>query len=221
MVDTWRRKGAFAAGAAAAWLGVLGLALASGAGQDDKAPRPRPGLTAKETNEAVRLAKGAMVELRKKTEGALQPGADTREYIVGVELLAAPGSSAAAEKRAADAKDGEPAPPAAGEPGKADEKEKAPKPGPLALVTSYRYFDDITVFSTIDLGTGRVVKVEAAQHLRTPLSDSEFEDACALALSAANRSSSSTSGSANKSPFARSSASSRRRTTRAFTGWCT
>ena len=53
--------------------------------------------------------------------------------------------------------------------------------GPLAIVTSYRYFDDITVFSTVDLGAGRIVKVEAAQHLRTALSDEEFEEAKALA----------------------------------------
>ena len=49
------------------------------------------------------------------------------------------------------------------------------------MVTSYRYFDDITVFSIIDLGTGRVVDVQAAQHLRTPLSDDEFDEAQTLA----------------------------------------
>ena len=54
-------------------------------------------------------------------------------------------------------------------------------PGPRAIVTSYRYFDDITVFSTVDLNTGRVVHVEAAQHLRTPLSQSEFEEAQEMA----------------------------------------
>ena len=51
----------------------------------------------------------------------------------------------------------------------------------MAIVTSYRYFDDITVFSTVDLKTNRVVKVEAAQHLRTPLSQTEFEAAQAMA----------------------------------------
>ncbi len=39
----------------------------------------------------------------------------------------------------------------------------------------------MTVFATVDLGTGRVVNVEAAQHLRTPLSDEEYEEAKALA----------------------------------------
>ncbi len=53
--------------------------------------------------------------------------------------------------------------------------------GPRALVTSYRYFDDITVFSTIDLATGKVVDVQAAQHIRTPLSEAEFVEAQALA----------------------------------------
>ena len=48
-------------------------------------------------------------------------------------------------------------------------------------MTSYRYFDDITVFSTVDLETNRVVKVEAAQHLRTPLSQSEFDEAKEMA----------------------------------------
>jgi len=37
------------------------------------------------------------------------------------------------------------------------------------------------VFATVDLGTGRVVNLEAAQHLRTPLSDEEYEEAKALA----------------------------------------
>ena len=48
-------------------------------------------------------------------------------------------------------------------------------------MTSYRYFDDITVFSTVDLATNRVVKVEAAQHLRTPLSQTEFDEAKEMA----------------------------------------
>jgi hypothetical protein len=49
------------------------------------------------------------------------------------------------------------------------------------VVTSYRYFDDITVFSVIDLGTGRVVDVQAVRHLHTPLSDDEFDEAQSLA----------------------------------------
>ncbi len=52
---------------------------------------------------------------------------------------------------------------------------------PRAVVTSYRYFDDITFYSTVDLTTGRVVDVQAAQHIPTPLSDSEFEEAVAVA----------------------------------------
>jgi hypothetical protein len=158
--------------------GLLALALAASSAAQGQPPKPRPGLTAEQTKAAVNLAKSAMRELRTKTEGASNPGADVREYVVAVELLSPK----------------EPAPRAAGdEPDKsksADESTDQPKekrgerakpPGPLAVVTSYRYFDDITVFSTIDLGTGRVVNVEAAQHLRTPLSDAEFAEAAAQA----------------------------------------
>ena len=62
------------------------------------------------------------------------------------------------------------------EKGKDDEKAKSARtvPGPLAVVTWYRYFDDITVFSTVDLGKAKVVAVEAVQHLRTPLSNSRI-----------------------------------------------
>ena len=48
-------------------------------------------------------------------------------------------------------------------------------------MTSYRYFDDITVFSTVDLNTGKIVDVQAAQHVPTPLSDGEFDEAVGLA----------------------------------------
>src|ERR1700733_15121835 len=66
---------------------------------------------------------------------------------------------------------------------KEDEKAKAKAvvPGTLAVVTWYRYFDDITVFSTVDLGKAKVVAGEAVQHLRTPLSSGEFEEAQELA----------------------------------------
>ena len=182
-MGTIRLLAAFAASA-----GVVGLAL----GSDPKAQgptRPRPGLTAQQTKEAVSLSKGAMTELRKKTEGASNPGADLREYVVGVELLSsrdddappgkdsetAAGDESAKSKPEADKKETEK--PKDGEKGKG----KGRAPGPLAVVTWYRYFDDITVFSTVDLGTGKVVDVEAAQHLRTPLSNSEFEEAQELA----------------------------------------
>jgi len=131
--------------------------------------RPRPGLTAQQTKEAAELAKGAMRELRKKTEGAQNPDADRREYIIGVELVV--------DKDTAARKEGEPTKSKPAE----KEAEPAQEPGPRALVTSYRYFDDITVFSTVDLATGKVVDVQAAQHMRTPLSDAEFDEAQALA----------------------------------------
>jgi hypothetical protein len=164
-------------GAAASFAGLIGLAFATGASSQPPPPKPRPGLTAAQTKEAVGLAQGAMRELRKKTQGASAPGADVREYIVGVELFApketpSADGDAPAKSRPEDEANPEP---------KEKPKDKAKVPGPLAVVTSYRYFDDITVFSTVDLGTGRVVKVEAAQHLRTPLSDVEFEDAVELA----------------------------------------
>jgi hypothetical protein len=66
--------------------GIVVAALASGP-KAQGPPRPRPGLTAKQTKDAVSLTKGAMTELRKKTEGANEPTADRREYVVGVELL--------------------------------------------------------------------------------------------------------------------------------------
>ena len=160
-------------GTAAVSVGFIGLALASAAGPAEPPARPRPGLTAQQTKEAVKLAKGAMQELRKKTEGASTPGADLREYIVGVELLAPKETAApvcqggrSCRRRRTIEDEAE---------GKRQRRKKKKGPGPLAVVTSYRYFDDITVFSTIDLGTGRLVKVEAAQHLRTPLSDAEFD----------------------------------------------
>src|SRR4029077_17161033 len=52
-------------------------------------PAPRPGLTAQQTKEAIEISRGAMAELRKKTEAASSPHVDRREYVVGIELLAA------------------------------------------------------------------------------------------------------------------------------------
>ncbi len=91
-----RQRRSVSAGVAA-W-GSSGLALASGLRCDEPHPRPRPGLTAQQTKEAVKLAQGAMVELRKKTEGASAPGADLREYVVGVELLSSNESAPAPPK---------------------------------------------------------------------------------------------------------------------------
>jgi len=143
-------------------------------------PSPRPGLSLEQTKQAVEIARGAMVELRKKTEGASKPEVDRREYVVGVELMTAREPADAKPADGQQAKP-EPRPPAEQPEEKARTKGQPKVPGPLAVVTSYRYFDDITVFATIDLGTGRVVGLEAAQHLRTALSDEEYEEAKAMA----------------------------------------
>ncbi|MGO9470851.1 MAG: hypothetical protein ACLQIB_23950 [Isosphaeraceae bacterium] len=150
---------------------ALVLAAASHKSSAQGPNRPRPGLTARQTKDAVDLAKGAMRELRKKTEGASSPDADRREYIVGVELVV---DKEAAPRKQAETPQTKPADNEA-------DGARADGPGPRALVTSYRYFDDITIFSTIDLATGKVVDVQAAQHIRTPLSEPEFVEAQALA----------------------------------------
>jgi hypothetical protein len=176
---------------------LVGFAVTTGfvvaaLGSDPRAQRPsrpRPGLTAQQTKEAVSLTKGAMTELRKKTEGATDPAADRREYVVGVELLVSPADDRSPDSESStdagnEAEKTKPEPEKKeNEKGKEDEKPKAKgiAPGPLAVVTWYRYFDDITVFSTVDLSKAKVVSVEAVQHLRTPLSDSEFEEAQELA----------------------------------------
>jgi hypothetical protein len=146
-----------------AMIGLVGSIMVLRARAQEPSPSPRPGLTAQQTKQAVELAKGSMRELRKKTEGASEPAADPREYVVNVELL--------------PRKDDEP--PAAGEAPKTKTPKKAR--APRAVVTSYRYFDDITFYATVDLNTGQVVDVQAAQHIPTPLSDSEFDGAVAEA----------------------------------------
>jgi hypothetical protein len=169
------RLGTKAPGAITSALAILGLgswALAQ------STQTLRPGLTAQQTREAVELVRPTLTELRKKTEGANKPEADRREYVVSVELLASEEHNSKDKPESG----GESNPPSSVESkGKATTKQPARVSGPLAVVTSYRYFDDITVFATVDLGTRRVVDLEAAQHMRTALSDEEFEEAKALA----------------------------------------
>jgi hypothetical protein len=149
---------------------MAALAVAQPPEPGSNAQRLRPGLTAQQTKQAVELARGAMQELRKKTDGATEPEADHREYVVNVELLNVKEENPPAEGERLKEK---PAP-------KTDSSNRKPA-STRAVVTSYRYFDDLTVFSTIDLTTGRVVEVEAAQHMPTPLSDGEYEEAIDLA----------------------------------------
>jgi len=109
---------------------------------------PRRGLTALQTQQAVRIAGGSIEEARKKADEPARPDADRREYVVAVE-------------RQSD--------------------KSSPTPTDRAVVTIYRYADDTTVYSVVDLATGKAVDVRTAQHMRTPLSDGEFEAAKALA----------------------------------------
>ncbi len=162
------------AGIASATSALLAAAAGIGLAQDAAVPPPRPGLTAQQTTDAIKFARGTMVELRKKTEGAERPEADRREYVVAVERMAPPPERTQPAAGANDA-------PKTTAPRSKDAPRPAPKPSPRAVVTMYRYFDDITVFTTVDLATGKVVDVQAAQHLRTPLSEAEFDEAQALA----------------------------------------
>ena len=164
-------------------LGVIGVGAWAAA---QGTPSPRPGLTAQQTRQAVDIARENLLELRKKTDGAAKPDVDRREYVVGVELLATkePESSSRPAQPKAKTEPPERSPgntSKTGETEKSTTKPPAPVRGPLALVTSYRYFDDITVLATVDLGASRIVNLEAVQHLRTALSNEEYEEAKVLA----------------------------------------
>jgi hypothetical protein len=138
---------------------VLLVGVGTAAGQ--QAGAPRAGLTARQSEQAIKIATGTLRELREKAEDAKRPDIDKREFVVGVERLSDKAAAAVDEAAKAGA---------------------APAKTAKALVTAYRYFDDTTVFAVIDLETGKTVKVETKQHLRTALSEQEYKEAQALAI---------------------------------------
>ena len=147
--------------------GVFGLWIALGGaasapGQQEVAA-PRPGLTADQTKQAIRVAGQALAESRPKpatppADAEDKPAPKRREYVVGVERLVEKYPAKGAQ------------PPA----------ETPPESG-RAVVTIYRYEDDSTVYSVVDLASGKVVDSQTTQHARTPLSDGEYQAAQDLA----------------------------------------
>lgn len=56
------------------------------------------------------------------------------------------------------------------------------EPPPLYRVRHYRYADDVTLTSLVDLASGRVVQQEEAAHVPVPLTDGELAEARRLVL---------------------------------------
>jgi hypothetical protein len=157
-------------------LALLGPGPLAASGQGPAAPRP--GLSAEQTQQAATIARKLMEELRLAEPEVSEPQPDRRAYVVGVELWRPKEGTGNGARQGEQGGAAEPVP----SPPEPAPDASTPHAGPLAIVTCYRYHDDTTVFATIDVGSGRVVRVETAVHLRTPLSREEFEEAQQLAL---------------------------------------